>query len=1308
MDSIAFFRSVALPTPLLLRVVYDGFTRKNPAMGRTHMRRLGQCPKGEVLEARQLLAIDPVIAEFQSLNASTLADEDGHYSDWLEIHNADPETIDLSGWSLSIHPAQPNQWQFPAGTELPGRQRIVVFASGKDRSNVVQGPLHTNFELNEQGGYLALVRPDGSVSQSFDAYPAQSADESYGLVQLHTDYELIGPNTDVRAWIPENDALGSQWQQADFDDSAWPSGKTGAGFEDRPEELSIFESFDLPLSDDWVVDLPDDNATTVERRAGHLRIHAPNGESSNRGTVGALVYRNVPDNATSYELTTHISESSGRGLVGIAVVDEEGAPTFQLHYDRGLQFLLVHDGVTLARDTESREESFFLRLARDGQVGTWTASFKAVEADEWTDLATIPDGSENAPSPTARPRVGIFASAGITAMVDNFDINVQQTRYADHLGLDLESAMRGVNSTAYLRIPFDVPVDPAELSELRLQTQFDDGFAAYINGRLLATNLDTVVTVNTPRDLTWNSAATMTNFNLGAGIHTASFNVRPSLFAGHLHSGTNVLAVHGLNISNDDDDFFFSAELQAASVDETRTPFPLERPTPGSSNARPLNPTPIISAEQGLFFGSTTAAMSIPGTPDERAEIRYTIDGTEPTIESNTYSGPLTLTQSTMLRARVFDVSKAGLADFAPSQVAAATFIAVDPALENVSSNLPLLVLDGSEAIADVQSNTLTAANAVMIDTDPANRRARLDAGAAATATDAIEYLGQAGIRADGEDTAGQAKPELVFQSWGKTGTSSADATAIDWLGLASDSDWVLHAPFAFDRAMFRNQLAYQLSTEMGMWAPGYQAIEVYLDGGRRAGDGVIDADDYMGVYVVRERVAIGEGRIDLTPSTPESDFDNAGFIWRVHRRNPRDTDFDAGDANLQWFDPPGPFNRTVALADRATIGQQEATAAYFDAFQETLDAGTPDINDPEGYSKFIDPANWVDHHILSTFMMNVDALRLHGYFTKDAGGRLKVGPVLDFDRSAGSFDVRDVDPLVFRSEMADGGTDYFGGTTQAFWGELFQDPGFWQLYVDRWQMWRQTVLSDHHIAQLIDGFGTELREANARDVARHRFNAPRTSDDYLNHQLDGTYAGEVNTIKQWLRDRGRFMDESFSQRPTVNVAGVTLGEATGADVAAGTQIEILPPSVSFNNDQKLIDGEPGAARGRYLVIGDDSLGEAWASSDFDDRNWNEGPLGIGYEVAGDDYAQLIQTEIPPAERIPGSTTVLMRVDFQVDSAEDVRTRPLILRMKYDDGFVAYLNGQRVMEQSLRDRQLAWNSRASIPPRFRSSTVRGV
>ena len=73
-----------------------------------------------------------LITEFMAVNDRTLPDEDGDYSDWIEIHNAGTNAVNLYGWSLTDKASDLAQWSFPATNVAPNGY-LVVFASGKDR-----------------------------------------------------------------------------------------------------------------------------------------------------------------------------------------------------------------------------------------------------------------------------------------------------------------------------------------------------------------------------------------------------------------------------------------------------------------------------------------------------------------------------------------------------------------------------------------------------------------------------------------------------------------------------------------------------------------------------------------------------------------------------------------------------------------------------------------------------------------------------------------------------------------------------------------------------------------------------------------------------------------------------------------------------------------------------------------------------------------------------------------------------------------------------------------------------------------------
>lgn len=122
--------------------------------------------------------LPPVLNEFLASNDSDFADEDGNFSDWIEIYNPNAFTIDLDGYYLTSNSAILTEWSFPASTTLNGQSYLIVFASGTSRG---LPELHTNFKISASGGYLALVAPDGSaVINEFSNYPSQRTDISYG------------------------------------------------------------------------------------------------------------------------------------------------------------------------------------------------------------------------------------------------------------------------------------------------------------------------------------------------------------------------------------------------------------------------------------------------------------------------------------------------------------------------------------------------------------------------------------------------------------------------------------------------------------------------------------------------------------------------------------------------------------------------------------------------------------------------------------------------------------------------------------------------------------------------------------------------------------------------------------------------------------------------------------------------------------------------------------------------------------------------------------------------------------------------
>jgi hypothetical protein len=123
-----------------------------------------------------------VINEFLASNGAGLQDEEGDYSDWIEIYNRSDSPVNLGGWSLTDDRGQPDKWTFP-DMSLGSREYLVIFASGKNRKSLgAWSELHTNFRLRQDGEFLGLynVLQGRWMDIALDQFPGQVRDISYG------------------------------------------------------------------------------------------------------------------------------------------------------------------------------------------------------------------------------------------------------------------------------------------------------------------------------------------------------------------------------------------------------------------------------------------------------------------------------------------------------------------------------------------------------------------------------------------------------------------------------------------------------------------------------------------------------------------------------------------------------------------------------------------------------------------------------------------------------------------------------------------------------------------------------------------------------------------------------------------------------------------------------------------------------------------------------------------------------------------------------------------------------------------------
>lgn len=509
-----------------------------------------------------------------AVNGSTLADEDGDFSDWIEIGNSGTEPIDLGGWHLTDDEINFTKWTFPRPTPLAGGQSLVVFASGKNRRQPGR-PLHTNFALNRSGEFLALVVPDGAIVASrFSPYPPQELDLSYGVGLGPAAATTILVEDDAQArLLVSSGPVDDAWRGGEpFNENSWTSVQLGVGFNTgggavigggggRGATIAYSVADGTSGTQVFGGALGMDFAVLEAISMKELGVFDDDSDGLNRTITAELWSRDGNGSGVVLASETFTSGSPGTLEAGhrfkplpSPLTLEPGAYTI-VAYGYGAD---EHNGNSGGNGdfTTSNEGGGLIQFVGSSRFGS--------AGGGWPD-------SEDGGGP-ARYGAGTFK---FSAAGD------------DLIRTDLESGMHDQNASTLLRIPFRY-TGPELANTLTLEIAYDDGFTAWLNGQLLTSR-------NASTDPDWNSNASVE----GNSVETI---VLPSTA---LTIGDNVLAIQGMNLHADDLDFIIAPQLSAAFSRFERLYF--SNPTPGQPNGQGEQGTGLVINEIHYDPSSDTA-----------------------------------------------------------------------------------------------------------------------------------------------------------------------------------------------------------------------------------------------------------------------------------------------------------------------------------------------------------------------------------------------------------------------------------------------------------------------------------------------------------------------------------------------------------------------------------------------------------------------------------------------------------------------------------------------------------------------------
>ncbi|MBQ8958532.1 MAG: CotH kinase family protein [Bacteroidales bacterium] len=319
-------------------------------------------------------------------------------------------------------------------------------------------------------------------------------------------------------------------------------------------------------------------------------------------------------------------------------------------------------------------------------------------------------------------------------------------------------------------------------------------------------------------------------------------------------------------------------------------------------------------------------------------------------------------------------------------------------------------------------------------------------------------------------------------------------------LGMPPENDWVLNS-LAFDQTGMRDFLAYELSEHIGQYAPRRVYCEVMING------------DYKGLYVFMEKIKRDQNRVNIEEmdatcnSHPEV---TGGYITKADRGNgdPVAWTMQGYGGGGWWGNNSTDFIHHYPKPADITAQQNNYIHGVFNVLADV--ANRHDENDAMGLPSVIDIPSFVDFMMIAEYTSNVDVYSLSTFFHKDRNGKLRAGPVWDYNLAFG------YDAFGSRSRYDVWQFDNNDNTGPRFWKDLF-DTGLFRCYLaKRWFELTEAgqPLNYDFVINRIDEINAVITEAVGRDNQRW--------NQMAQHEQS------VNDMKSWLQQRTNWLNNHF------------------------------------------------------------------------------------------------------------------------------------------------------------------------------------
>ncbi|MBR4160170.1 MAG: CotH kinase family protein [Bacteroidaceae bacterium] len=283
-------------------------------------------------------------------------------------------------------------------------------------------------------------------------------------------------------------------------------------------------------------------------------------------------------------------------------------------------------------------------------------------------------------------------------------------------------------------------------------------------------------------------------------------------------------------------------------------------------------------------------------------------------------------------------------------------------------------------------------------------------------------------------------------------------------LGMPKHKRWVLLANW-MDRTLLRNRVAFRMAqaTCMG-WTPRGEFVEVVLNG------------KHVGNYYLCEQIKIDENRVNIT-EMEETDISGdavtGGYLLELDVNYDEVNKFKSPIKGLPYmFKEP----------DEDVLGEEQYN--YMWHYVGTLEAALyDDIRFmTREYADYMDIDTYIDWWLVHELAFNGEPNHPKStYMHKDRNGKLKAGPVWDFDW--GTF-VPTSQPFRIAESV--------------YYGRLLQDPVFVQRVKERWSVLKPKF---EEIPDFIDAEKQKLQKSDQINIQLWPISSRTNGDETLSYE---------------------------------------------------------------------------------------------------------------------------------------------------------------------------------------------------------------